>query len=123
MQVFCRGVERQSAFSMLHSTMINDQKHGTRVALMYNYIMLLEHRASIGTPHLKQSNSQKCIQMHIIACRNIVPVCNSVYLTHPLQKAILEAAGHSISLSLNTATTEDRKLSLYCTNTGERESK
>ena len=59
--------------------------------------------------------------MHIIACRNIVPVCNSVYLTHPLQKAILEAAGHSISLSLNTATTEDRKLSLYCTNTGERE--
>ena len=83
--------------------------------------MLLEHQASIGTPHLKQSNSQECIQMHIIASRNIVSVCNSVYLTHPLQKAILEAAGHSISLSLNTATTDDRKLSLYCTNTGERE--
>ena len=36
-----------------------------------------------------------------------------LYLTQPLQKAILEAAGQSIVLSLNTPTTTDRKLSLH----------
>ena len=35
------------------------------------------------------------------------------YLTHPLQNAILEGAEHSIILSLNTPTTDDKKFNLH----------
>ena len=70
MLVFCRGVEWQSAFSMLHSTMINDQKHGTRGALTYNYI----HGARTPSKrHTPVKSAFKCIIAYCQCVYNSVP--------------------------------------------------